>query len=93
MYLSSGRSSLSALGHARVEFRGDVESRQRVLQISEQKPEGIAQLFVELGAASIRFSLAAMSSRKSTLGDPQAHDLAAHAVGDIDRINTVAERF
>ena len=49
------------------------------MQISEQVLERIAQLAIVLRGRCIRFSLAATSSRKSTLADPQPHHFCPQA--------------
>ncbi len=63
------------------------------MQIAEQKAEGVAQFFVELGAALHQVLAGSHVFAEIDGCDPEAHDLAAHAVGDIDGIDAVAERL
>ena len=75
-----------ALGHS-------VAGRVEAVQIAEQKAEGVAQLSVELGAALHQVLAGRHVFAEIDRRDPQAHDFAAHAVGNIDGIDAVAERF
>ena len=73
---------------------GDLIARRvEAVQISEQEAEGVAQLFVELGAALHQVLAGGHVFAEINRRDPQAHDLAAHAVGNVHRIDAVAERF
>ena len=84
MYRSSGRSSDSA-----------TRSRDgsKPLQVAEQEAERVAQLAIELGAALHQVFAGGHVFSEIDRRDPEAHNFAAHAFGNVDRIDAVAERF
>ncbi len=63
------------------------------MQIAEQEAEGVAQLAIELGAALHQVFAGGHVFAEIDGSDPEADDFAAHAVGDVDRIDAVAEGF
>ena len=63
------------------------------MQVAEQEAESIAQLAIELGAALHQVFAGGHVFAEVNRRDPEAHDLAAHAFGDVDGIDAVAEGF
>ncbi len=63
------------------------------MQVAEQDSEGVAQLAIEVGAALHEVFAGGHVFAEVDGGDPEADDFAAHALGDVDRIDAVAERL
>ena len=63
------------------------------MEIAEQEAEGVAQLAIDFGAALHQVFAGGHVFAEVDGGYPEADDFAAHAVGDIDGINAVAEGF
>ena len=63
------------------------------MQVAEQEAEGVAQLAVDVGAALHQVFAGGHVFAEVDGGDPEADDFAAHAVGDVDGIDAVAEGF
>ena len=70
-----------------------VAGRREAVQIAEQEAEGVAQLAIDIGAALEQVFAGDHVLAEVDRGDPEADDLAAQAVGDIDGIDAVAEGF
>ena len=63
------------------------------VEIAEQEAEGVAQLAIDLGAALHQVFAGGHILPEIDRGHPEAHDLAAQAVGNIDGVHAVAEGF
>src|SRR5580704_14224200 len=63
------------------------------IEISEEEAEGIADLAIELGTAGHEVFAGSHVFAEVDGGYPESNDLSAHAVGDVDGVHTVAERF
>ncbi len=63
------------------------------MEIAEQEAEGVAQLAIDFSAALHQVFAGGHIFAEVNGGYPEADDFASHAVGDIDRVNAVAEGF
>src|ERR1035441_5035736 len=70
-----------------------VARRDKAMQIAQQETKSIAQLFVKLGAALHQVLAGGHVFAEIDRRDPEANDLAAHAVGDVYGVDAVAERL
>ena len=61
------------------------------VEIAEQEAEGVAQLAIELGAALHQVFAGGHVFAEVDGGYPETNDFAAHAFGDVDGIDAVAE--
>ena len=68
-------------------------SRVEVVQVAEEEAEGVAELAVVLADALHEVFAGGDIFAKVDRGDPEADDLGAEAVGDVDGIDAVAEGF
>ena len=63
------------------------------MQVAEQEAEGVAQLAVVVADALHEVFAGGDVFAEVDGGDPEADDLAAEALGDVDGIDAIAERF
>ncbi len=64
-----------------------------VVDVAEQEAQGVAQLAVVVADALHQVFAGGYVFAEVDAGYPEADDLAAEALGDVDRIDAVAERF
>ena len=70
-----------------------VGGRIEVVEVAEQEAEGVAQLAVVVADALHEVFAGGYVFAEVDGGYPEADDLAAEALGDVDRVDAVAERF
>ncbi len=75
----------------KVRFGDAIARGIEAVEIAEEEAEGVAQLAIELGAALHQVFAGGHVFAEVDGGDPEAHDFAAHALGDVDGIDAVAE--
>ena len=67
--------------------------RVEVVEVAEEEAEGVAQLAVVVADALHEVFAGGYVFAEVDGGDPETDDLAAEALGDVDGIDAVAERF